>query len=61
MLENPDFEQDYYCRAAEGFFEIGHDINGLVKWLAYYDRSYYEKLKFYDLVGSVLKFLIEIS
>ena len=38
MLENPDFEQNYYSRTATGIYEIGHDSIRLMKWLAYYDR-----------------------
>ena len=25
MSENPDFEQDYWSRTAEGIYKIGHD------------------------------------
>ena len=39
MLENPEFEQDYYSRTAESIYKIGHDSIKLLKWLAYYDRS----------------------
>ena len=44
LLENPDFEQDYWPRTAEGIYKIGHDSIRLIKWLAYYDRSHYENL-----------------
>ena len=42
MLENPDFEQDYWSRTAEGIYKNGRDSNRLKKWLAFYDRFYYE-------------------
>ena len=61
MLENPDFEQDYYSRTAEGIYKIGHYSVRLMKWLAYYDRSYYEIINYYDMMGSILKSSNEIS
>ena len=61
MLENPGFEQDYYSRISSGIYKIGHDSIRLMKWLAYYDRSYYENINYYDLMGSVLNCLNEIS
>ena len=50
MLENPDFEQNYYSRTAIGFYKIGHDSIRLMRWFAYYDRSYYEKKYYYELM-----------
>ena len=61
MLENPDFEQDHYSRTSTGVYKIGHDSIRLMKGLAYYDRSYYKNINYYDLMGSVLKYLNEIS
>ena len=61
MLENQDFEQKYCSRTAIGIYKIGHDAIRLMKWLAYYDRSYYEIINFYDLMGIILKPLNEIS
>ena len=61
MLEIPDFEQDKYSRTAEDNYKIGHDPVRLMKWLANYDRSYHENINYYDLVGSILKYLNEIS
>ena len=61
MLENHDFEQDYWSRTATGFYRIGYDGNKLMKWLAYFDRSYYENINYYDMVGYVFKYLNEIS
>ena len=34
MLENLDFEQNYYSRTAIGIYKIGHDAIRLMKWLA---------------------------
>ena len=39
MLENQDFEQNYWSRTAEGVYKIGHDSIRLMKWICYYDRS----------------------
>ena len=61
MLENSDFEQDYDTRTATDICKIGHDSIRLLKWLAYYDISYYENINYYDLMGSILKSLNEIS
>ena len=61
MLEIPDVEQDYWSRTAEGIYELGHDGIRLKKWLSYYDRSFYAIINLYDLMGSVLKCLNEIS
>ena len=58
MLENPDFEQNYWSRTAEGIYKIGHDSIRLMKWICYYDRSYYENINYYDLMGSICKYLI---
>ena len=60
MLENPDFEQDYWSRTAIGIYKIGHDSIRLMKWLPYYDWFYYDNINFYDLMASVLKYLNEI-
>ena len=47
MLENPDFEQNYWSRTAIGIYEKEQDSIRLMKWLAYYDRSLYEKINYY--------------
>ena len=60
MLENPDFEQEYYSRTATDIYKIAHDSNTLMKCLCYHDRSYYENINYYHLMGSVLKDLNEI-
>ena len=61
MLKNPDFEQDYWSRTAQGIYKIGHDSIRLMKWICYYDRSYFENINHYDLLGSILSCLNEIS
>ena len=61
MSENPNFEQDYWSRTAKGIDKIGHDSIRLLKWLAYYERSCYGSINYYDLMGSVLKCSNEIS
>ena len=60
MLEKPDFEQNRYSRTATSIYKIGHDSMRLKKWICYYDRSNYEKIGYYDLMGSILKNLNEI-
>ena len=61
MTENPDFEQNHWSKTAEGIYKIGYDSIRLMKWFCYYDRSYYENYIYYDLMGSICKFLNEIS
>ena len=41
MLKNPDFEQNYWSGTAHGIYKIGHDSFRLMKWICFYDRSYY--------------------
>ena len=61
MLENPDFEENRYSVTSTGIYRIAHDSIGLMKWICYYDRPYYENINYYDLMGSILKSLNEIS
>ena len=61
MIENPDFEQDHYSRTATGIYKIGRDSIRLMKWLPYYDRSYYENVNYQDRMGSGLTCLNKIS
>ena len=61
MLENPDFEQNHWSTTAEGFYKIGHDNIRIMKWLIYFDRSYYDKMNYFDSMGSVLRCLNELS
>ena len=61
MLENPDFEQFYFSRTTIGIYNIEHYSFRLMKWLAYYDRSYHENINSFYMLGSVLTCLIEVS
>ena len=61
MLENSDFEVNYWPRTATGIYKIGHDSIRLMKWICYYDRSYYENINYYDLMATICKHLNEIS
>ena len=60
MLKNPDFEQNCWSKTANGIYKIGHGCIRLMKWICYYDRSYYENINYYDLMGSVCNHLNEI-
>ena len=57
MLKNPDFEQNKYSLTSKGICKIGHESIRLMKWICYYDRSYYENLSYFDLMGSICIFL----
>ena len=61
MIKNPDFEQNYWSRTAKSIYKIGHDSIRLMKGICYYDRSYYENINYYDLMGSLCNHLNEIS
>ena len=58
LIKNPDFEQNYWSRTSTGIYKIGHDSIRLMKFICYYDRSYYENINYYDLMGSICKYLI---
>ena len=53
MLKNSDVEQDHWSKTAIGIYNIGHDSIRILKWLIYYDRSYYDNMKYFDLLGSI--------
>ena len=55
MLENPDFEQGYWSRTAESIYSIGHDSIRKMNWLIYYNRSCYDRMIYFDLMGSIVK------
>ena len=61
MLKNPNFEQNKYSLTSTGIYKIAHDSVRLMKWICYYDRSFYENVNYYDLMGSICKYLNEIS
>ena len=56
MLENPYFEQNHYSITSTGVYKIAHDSIRLLKWIWYYDRSYYENINYYDLMASICKY-----
>ena len=56
MLLNPRFEENYWSRTAIGIYKIGHDSIRLMKWICYYDRSYYENINYYNLMASICIF-----
>ena len=57
LLSDPNFEQNYWSRTSKGIYKIGHDSIRLMKWICYYDRSYYENINYYDLMASICEFL----
>ena len=57
MLRNPDIEQNKYSLTSTGVYRIAHDSIRLMKWICYYDRSYYENINYFDLMGSFSKYL----
>ena len=58
MLQNPDFEQNFWSKTAEGICEKGQDSIRLLKRLDYCDRSYHDNLNYFDLLGSICDYLI---
>ena len=61
MIKNPDFGQNKFSLTSTGIHKIGHDSIRLMKWICYYDRSYYENINYYDMMASSLTCLNEIS
>ena len=55
MIKNPNFEQNKYSLTSTGIYKIGHDSVQLMNWICYHDRSYYENINYFDLMGSVCK------
>ena len=41
MLLYPNFEQNHYSITSTGVYKIAHDSIRLLKWIWYYDRSFY--------------------
>ena len=56
-FENADFKQNRYSITSTGVYKIAHDSISLIKWICYYDRSYYENINYYYLMGSICKYL----
>ena len=61
MLKNPNFEQNRYSITSTGKYKNAHDSIKIMKGICSYDRSSYENNIYYDVMGSVLKYLYEIS
>ena len=61
MLENPNFEQDYWSGTAIGIYKIGHDSIRLMKWICNYDRSFCENINYFVSMASVCRYTIEIT
>ena len=59
MLKNPNFEQNKYSITSTGIYKNAHDSIRLMKWICYYDRSYYENINYYELMGSTCNCLID--
>ena len=53
LLKKPDFEQNNWSRTARGIYKSGHDSIRLMKWICYYDGSYYENINYFDLMGLI--------
>ena len=60
MIENPNFERNNYSITSGGIYRTAHDSIRIMKWICYFDRSFYENIKYYDMMGSICKFLNEI-
>ena len=61
MLDFPDIEQKWNSITSTGIYRIGHDSISLMKWLICYDRSCYDNMNYFHLMGSICKYLIEVS
>ena len=61
MLKFPDFEQNYWSRKAVGFYRNGHSSIRLMKWLIFRDRSYYDNMNYFDLMGSLCNYINDVS
>ena len=57
LLLNPNFEQNKFSLTSKGIYKIGHECIRLMKWICYYDRSYFENINYYDLMVSICKYL----
>ena len=60
LLKNLDFEQNKCSLTSTGIFKIAHDSIRLLKWICYYDKSYYENIYYYDIMASISACLNEI-
>ena len=55
-----DFQRNFHSRTAQNFHRNGHGSVRLMKYMAYCDR-YYTNIKYFDLMGSILSVVYEIS
>ena len=55
MIKDPDFEQNYWSRRTTGIKKIGHDNIRLMKRICSYDRSFNEKIIYFDLMGIIVR------
>ena len=61
MLENPGLEQNKHSPTSTGNYKNAHDSIRLLKWICYYDRSFYENINFYDVMCSIAKSIKKIK
>ena len=61
LLDAPSFEQNHYSKTSTSLHKTADDSVRIMKWICYYDRSYYENINYYDLMGSILSCSNEIS
>ena len=61
MLLNHIFEQKKKFNNFNWLFKIAHNSFRIMKWICYCDRSYYENIKYYDLMVGICKYLNETS
>ena len=59
IIENLDFEQNKYSLTSTGINKIALDSIRLLNWICYYDRSYYEIIYYYDMMGSLCRHNID--
>ena len=60
MLENPGFEQNKYSLTSTVIYKIAHNSIRLMKWICFKDGSFYENNIYYDMMGSICKYNIDI-
>ena len=60
LNEKPNFEQKSHSRKAEALNKFGYDNYKLMKWIVYCDQKF-EKIIYYELIASILKYVFELS
>ena len=48
MNLNPDFEQNYYSKTAEGKYQFEQVSIRIMKWIAYRNQFEHEKINYFD-------------